>query len=297
MIDSYIKTTHFSGDLYSKKHLFRTTHDNVTFECSSFFRPSLNRYDLCISSTAGCSLGCKICQCSYSAIDHERYERTLTSTEIIDQIEFLIEDGRNFLRNDTMVLVGFMGNGDPFNNTEQVLGAIKMAHKKFSKLIYRYGVSTVGINLDSVSLLSDLTLQEDITVWLQFSLVTMDDDKRRDILPKSPSLLQAIPILDLYASKTGTPIRYNFPMIQGLNDALAHLDKIIRFINERPESRMVKLSTYNEISNKEFLPCADIVIENSAHYLRQHGVRVDEFYGNRDKKLRGSCGQLRELPF
>jgi len=297
MDKSYLITTYRSADSYSKKHVFQAVRDSIVFEASSFFLPKLNRYDLCISSTAGCSLGCKICQCSYSAVRHDQYDRVLTSAEIMDQIDFLLQDGKEFITDDTMVLVGFMGNGDPFNNTVEIVDAIKMSHNQYHNIVYRYGISTIGVNLaKSIDLLTNLSLKEKVIIWLQFSLISTDEDIRKDILPNSPPIIEAVPLLDQYSMQTGNPVRYNFPMIEGINNSTEDLNRIVKFVSGNPQTRMVKLSTYNEISNKIYRPCSDDVIEKSAEYLRKQGVKVDVFYGNRDKEVRGSCGQLRELP-
>lgn len=286
----YIITSKQSQDYYSKRHIFQTFDDGVTFETCSFYRHEMNRYDLCISSSAGCSLGCSLCQCTYA---HAGYERNLSANEMNDQIEFVFEDGRNFINEKTIVLVVFMGNGDPFHNLAEVIEAIKLAHYKYSNLITRFGVSTIGVNIKSVKLLADLSLRENIEVRLQFSTVSIDDAVRKKMLPKSKPLSEAEPYLDWYASVTGTQVRYNFPMIEGINDSSKHLDGIARFIMEKPQLRIVKLSSYNEISEKIYRPCSDAVITKSAEYLRDKGVKVDIFFANRDKQVCASCGQLR----
>lgn len=287
----YIIESSCSDDCFAKKHVFQTIDDDVTFEASSFYRPELNRYDLCISSMAGCLLGCLICQCTYSGAG---YERNLSADEMKDQIKFLLEDGEKFINESTMVLVVFMGNGDPFHNLTEVTKAVNLAHKKYSKIITRFGVSTIGINIESVKQLADLSLRESIEIRLQFSTVSMDDAVREKILPNSKPLSEATPYLDWYASTTGTQIRYNFPMIEGINDSTQHLDKLARFIGEEPQLRVVKLSTYNEISENAYRPCSDEVITKSAKYLQDNGVQVDMFFSNQDKNLRASCGQMRE---
>lgn len=292
MIGRYIITSRHAADNYAKKHVFRTIDSNAIFETSSFYLSDVNRYDLCVSSGAGCLLGCKICHSTYS---HTDYERNLSYNEITDQIEFSIDNGRNFIDEDTMVVVGFMGNGDPFLNIEAVTKAISLSYRKYPRIITRFDVSTIGINLDSVQQLSDLSLNENIIIWLQYSVISMNEAVRQKILPSSASLNKAKPYLDWYASKTGYPIRYNFPMIKGVNDTIEHLDQIVRFIAAKPRLRMVKISTYNQIPSNQYSPCSDEILIKSADYLRNNGIKVDVFFANQDKELRGSCGQLREL--
>lgn len=288
---SYIIKTNSTNNYYSKKHVFQSIEDKSTFEASSFYRPNMNRYDLCISSSAGCSLGCKICQCTYSKFP---YERKLSSIEMIDQIEFLLSDGRNFFDNKTMILITFMGNGEPFLNINEVLKTISFINNKYGKLIYRFGLSTIGVNINAVKEIIDLSLNENITIWLQYSMISMDNNIRHKILPHSPLFTESLPYLDLYALKTGNPTRYNYPIIKDINDSKEHLDQIIQFINEKPKLRMVKISTYNEISEKKFIGVSDEILEEMANYLRDNGVKVDIFYAERSEELKGGCGQMRD---
>ena len=291
--DKYDIDCRISVSGYAKKYVYRTA-DDILFESSCYFRPTINRFDLCVSTSAGCALGCRICQCTYSA---EVYQRELRDQEIIDQIMHMMSVGERYMQNDTVVLVVFMGNGDSFQNIENVLSAISGVHSVFSGKVTRYGISTIGNNIECVNGLSELSLKEKIEIRLQLSVLTVRARDRRKLLPKALDLDCALKYLDIYAEITGTKVRYNFPMIRGLNDGKEHLDAVIKCFAGYNDKRVVRLSNYNEISNMAYQPSLDDIIYASADYLKSGGLDVEIFFSDRDSGISGSCGQMRDLAF
>jgi len=286
----FLLSTITSEDGLSKKYIFKTMQGDASFEASSFYRAELNRYDLCISTSAGCNLGCKICECTYSS---PKFERHLLSHEIIDQILLLLNDGFGYIDSSTIVLVVFMGNGDPLLNINSVIQAISTTNNLYSNIVTRYGLSTIGVNIKSIDNLSVLSIKEKIEVRIQFSALSIDDSIRKSILPRSLLLSEVIEYLDWYGCETGSAIRYNFPMISGINNSVDHLKKIVKFTNKNPDHRIIKLSSYNETSFSKYTACSNDQIIEAGNYLRNQGVKVELFFANRDKRIRGACGQLR----
>lgn len=287
----YLLSTVTSKDRFSKKYIFQTMKGDASFEASSFYRMELNRYDLCISTSAGCNLECKICECTYSS---PKFERHLSSYEIIDQIIFLLKDGAKHIDQNTMILVVFMGNGDPLLNINSMIQAISATNNIYSNIVTRYGLSTIGVNIKSLSKLAILSDEAKIEIRIQFSTLNIDDSVRKFILPKSSLLSEVIEHLDRYGRETNSAIRYNFPMISGVNDSIEHFDKIVSFANQNPDYRIIKLSSYNETSFSKYTACSDDKIREAGHYLEKNNVRVELFFANRDKRIRGACGQLRK---
>ncbi|MFH1217611.1 MAG: hypothetical protein V1706_14035 [Pseudomonadota bacterium] len=290
MSKKILLSTVTAKDDFSKKYIFKTMNGDATFEASSFYRKELNRYDICISTSAGCNLGCKICECTYSS---PSFERNLFAYEIIAQINILINDGIRYIDSDTIVLVVFMGNGDPLANINPIIKSIIETNNLYSKIVTRYGLSTIGVNLKSLDDIAILSINEGIEIRVQLSTLNIDDTIRKSIIPNSSSLSQLVEHLDRYACKTGSLIRYNFPMILGVNNSIDHLEKIVAFIMQNKKCRIVKLSTYNETSCQKYKACSDGNIIDAGNYLRGKGVEVELFFANRDNKLNAACGQLR----
>jgi len=241
---------------------------------------------------AGCFLGCLICETTYSK---NRFERLLTHDEISDQIIYTLEDNLKYINPSTMVAVGFMGNGEPFGNIDNVIKAINITHNLYQTKITRYNLSTIGVNLkEGLGKLKEYLSNNDMTIWIQFSLFSLNEQIRNNILPKSLNLDKAIPLLDEFSRFTQSPIRYNIPFIKDINDSIEHLSMLKDFILESPDTRMLKISTYNDIVNKSYLPRDDEFLINVNKYLSSYNVNAELFFANRDNKIQASCGQMRE---
>ncbi len=296
-----------------KKFIFKTE-DGRVFEASSFWQPDLNRYDLCVSSMSGCLMGCKICDCTYNRMGNES---GLSVDELAKQIEIMIEDARDFIvidkkpfpwltnykfdtekKYNTMVLVSFMGNGDPLCNIKNVIEAIEISCEKYSHLISRFGISTigpVGIDLaDAMQQILRCTKKVKKEIWMQYSVICMDEKKRRELLPGAIPLREAAVFMDEYARDSKRHSRYNFPMIRGINNSKEHLDQIANFISENIDLRAVKLSMYNELSNNVFEPCSKGEVIEAKKYLEKNDLGLIYYYfPESGKKLSAACGQMR----
>ena len=93
----------------TKKYLFRTQQGAYI---ESAYIPDGDRATLCVSSQAGCRMGCKFCATGRQGLQH-----SLTAAEILNQIVSLPE-------RDTLTNVVFMGMGEPLDNTDNVLRAL-----------------------------------------------------------------------------------------------------------------------------------------------------------------------------
>ncbi len=315
MNDESIKSVVSNSETERAKKFIIRAEDGGIFETASFWRPKINRYDLCVSSMSGCLMGCKICGCTYNVMGNER---ALLAHELTKQIDLLMDDGKDFIvvskkpsphyigfsgdgenQYNTMVVITFMGNGDPLNNIESVISAVDISHSKYADNITRFGISTIvpkNTNLaNSIKSLLDYCLKEGVEMWMQYSVVSMNEKIRKNLLPNAISLSEAVVYMDKYAHKIGIPTRYNFPMIKGINDSKEHLDEIVKFILEKPLLRMVKLSTYNEIVENKLKACSIEEMKKASEYLKSRGLnRVDLFLANNDKHLSAACGQMRK---
>lgn len=298
---------------YATKYVFKAK-DGRTFEASGFWQPNLNRYDLGISSMSGCLMGCKICECTYKRLGNEGI---LSSDEIIYQIETIMNDAFKYITVDkkpwlkltdyqfdiknkfnSMVLVSFMGNGDPLGNINNVVDAVKYSNAKYGETISRFGVSTIcPKNIDiqlSMKKLLDCEYSIGKEIWLQYSALSMDAKKRRELMPSAISLYKAKKYVDEYARKSGRPSRYNFPMIKGVNNSRKHLDKIGEFISENIKLRNVKISMYNKLENNIFKACSREEVINIKKYLELQNIGLVQYhFPSNSNCIAIACGQLR----
>ena len=115
----------------TKKYLFRTQQGAYI---ESAYIPDGDRATLCVSSQAGCRMGCKFCATGRQGLQH-----SLTAAEILNQIVSLPE-------RDTLTNVVFMGMGEPLDNTDNVLRALDIltAEWGFGWSPTRITLSTAG---------------------------------------------------------------------------------------------------------------------------------------------------------
>ncbi len=245
----------------------------------------LDRSTLCISSMAGCPVGCAFC-----ATGTLGFKRNLTPTEIIDQI-FLVEKDLKVKINNIVV----MGMGEPLLNYENVLKALNLMTDEKSKIISRRKItlSTSGI-APRIRQLADSPNPPKLAI----SLHATTNGQRNLIMPisKSFDLTKLMDSVEYYYRQTKIPITYEYILFDGLNDTDMDAERLRR-IALRVPSR-VNFIPYNDISftnpqgiAKELKPTPMERIYEFAEILRKQGVAVivRDTYGS---DIEAACGQL-----
>lgn len=201
------KTTSKSNDGTTVKTLFELP-DGELIE--AVLMKYSKRRTLCISTQAGCALGCVFC-----ATGQMGFRRNLSSGEIIEQVLYYARKLNARGEYPTNVVV--MGMGEPFHNYEGTLQAIeRLNHPKgFNMGARRFTISTVGL-VPQIRRFAEERRQINLAVSLHAS----DDVLRESMLPVN----RRYPISDLmdacrdYVKKTGRRITFEWALIQDVND-------------------------------------------------------------------------------
>lgn len=128
------------------------------------------RWMVGISVMSGCPVRCKFC-----ATGNMKKWRNLTSQEIVDQVEFIINNNPDYNPKDSKEFkINYTRMGEPFLNIDNVREAINILNEKYP-FIHHY-VSTIGINNSDFSWIKD-------NITLQLSLHSTDDDNRNWLIP------------------------------------------------------------------------------------------------------------------
>ena len=168
------------------------------------------RNTICISSQAGCAMGCVFC-----ATGQMGFGRHLSRGEIVAQVmhyaRLLDENGERV----TNVVV--MGMGEPFHNYDNTLGAIDQLNDAdgFNFGARRFTVSTVGL-APSIRRFANEQRQVNLAV----SLHAADDDMRLSMMPvdKRYPIAEVLDACRYYVAKTGRRVTFEWALIHGLND-------------------------------------------------------------------------------
>ena len=244
--------------------------------------PSLKDDDhlsVCFSTQVGCAMACSFC-----ATGKEGLSRNLSSIEMIEQILIVQEDFNTRVSN-----VVSMGQGEPFQNYDAVLEALRFLNAKngFGIGARHITISTCGI-IKGINRLSDETEQFTLAV----SLHSANQKLRDEIMPrcKSQTLVQLKKALQDYVSKTGRRPSLEYTMIAGVNDRQKDLDELIAFTDGL--LCHVNLIPLNDIPSSPFKPCSVKTYKLWIASLAQHGVETT-VRNSRGSDIDGACGQLK----
>ncbi|HRJ75590.1 MAG TPA: 23S rRNA (adenine(2503)-C(2))-methyltransferase RlmN, partial [Anaerolineales bacterium] len=184
--------------------------DNPQITASSTERGAKNRRTLCISTQAGCAMGCVFC-----ATGQMGFKRNLSSGEIVAQVLYYAKMLKE--QNESVTNVVFMGMGEPFHNYDNSMAAIDRLNDSngFNFGARRFTVSTVGL-VPQIKRFADEKRQ----VNLAISLHAADDDERLEIMPvnKKYKIDDVIQACKYYIEKTNRRVTFEWALIHGVND-------------------------------------------------------------------------------
>ena len=235
---------------------------------------------LCVSSQIGCKMGCKFCASTGIA-----FVRNLTSGEIVEQILAVQREEKVKISN-----VVFMGIGEPFDNYDNVIGAIQiMNNQKGLNIGARHiSVSTSGI----VPRIYDLA-EEKMQCTLSISLHATTDEKRSQMMPvnKKYNIETLLKACKDYIAKTNRRISFEYALAKDKNDNLEDAKRLVDLL--KGMLCHVNLIPINKIENGQFVKSSNENIIRFRDYLNEHGI-VATIRRELGPDIDAACGQLRK---
>jgi 23S rRNA (adenine2503-C2)-methyltransferase len=203
-----------SSDGQTRKTLFQLYDKRVIEAVLMKYDPSTHkghgRRTLCISSQAGCAMGCVFC-----ATGQMGFKRNLTSGEIIAQVMYYARMLHE--QNENVTNIVLMGMGEPFHNYDNTMAAIDRLNNPngYNFGARRFTISTVGL-VPMIRRFADEKRQ----VNLAISLHAADDDERSSIMPvnKKYNIAKLLEACRYYVDQTGRRITFEWALISGVND-------------------------------------------------------------------------------
>lgn len=256
----------------TKKYLFRTA-SNKTIE--TVYIPEKRRATLCVSSQAGCKINCLFCMTG-----KQGFSGQLSSTEIINQILSVPES-------DILTNIVFMGMGEPFDNTEEVLRALEIIVSD-----YGFGWSPKRVTVSSVGLVSGLKrFLEKSRCHLAISLHSPFHEERRQLIPaeKSFPIATTIELLKKYDFSHQQRISFEYIVFGEFNDSKEHALATARLL--RGLECRVNLIRYHAI------PCVDLPSTREDRiiafrdFLNSYGI-ITTIRTSRGEDISAACGML-----
>lgn len=236
-------------------------------------------FSICVSSQIGCKMGCKFC-----ASTGIPFARNLSSGEIIEQIMAVERDADVRISN-----IVFMGIGEPLNNYDNVVKAIRIInHPKGLNIGARHiSISTSGL----VPRIYKLA-EENIQCTLSISLHATTNEKRSEMMP----INNVFPIEELlqackdYIEKTHRRISFEYALAKENNDNLEDAKRLVKLL--KGMLCHVNLIPINKIENGEYTKSSNENIMKFRDYLNEHGI-IATIRRELGSDIDAACGQLR----
>ncbi len=251
--------------------------DGVQFESVLLTDEKDGRRTLCVSSQAGCRMGCEFC-----ATGQLKFARDLTAGEIADQVnQAAVQFGK--INN-----VVYMGMGEPFDNYDNVIRSIHIINDRAGKAIGQrhITVSTCGI-CEGIERFGDEHLQ----VRLAISLHGASDDVRQMIMgiARKYTIERTLASIRRYQRSTGRRVTFEYCMIRDLNDSKQQAQALARLVKDLDAA--VNLIEYNPHEACAFQPSPRRTIHDFRDILTAAGIETVIRY-RRGRAIKAACGQL-----
>ena len=235
---------------------------------------------VCISTQAGCRMGCTFCASTLNGLT-----RNLTASEMAGQIIAAQNDTGERVSNVVM-----MGIGEPLDNYDNTLRFLRLInHPDHLCIGHRHiSLSTCGL-CDKIRALADENLQ----ITLSVSLHAPDSETRKKLMPvaRKFELDELIDSCKYYIEKTGRRISFEYSMIHGENDTPEHAKKLSALLSGLLAH--VNLIPLNAVKERSYVKSSKEAIAEFVKILEKHHITatVRRRLGS---DINASCGQLRK---
>ena len=254
------------------------------------FIPEKDRGTLCISSQAGCAVGCRFC-----STGHQGFSRNLRAGEIISQLWFAEHFLRSHLKRSDRVVsnVVMMGMGEPLQNYSELLPALRVMLDD-----HGYGLSRRRVTVSTSGVVPMMDrLAQDCPVALAVSLHAPNDELRSNLVP----LNRKYPIEELLAAcnryLAHAPrdfITFEYCMLDGVNDQVEHANQLVDLVRKHENGGVwckFNLIPFNPFPASGLLRSPAAQVSVFAKILSDAGI-VTTVRKTRGDDIDAACGQL-----
>ena len=252
------------------------------------FIPEQDRGTLCISSQAGCAVGCRFC-----STGHQGFSRNLTSAEIIAQLWFAEHYLRRHLKSEERVIsnVVMMGMGEPLQNYTALIPALRVMLDD-----HGYGLSRRRVTVSTSGIVPMMDrLAEDCPVALAVSLHAPNDALRNGLVP----LNLKYPLAELMAAchryLAFAPrdfITFEYCMLDGVNDSSASARELVNLVKAFPGAWCkFNLIPFNPFPASGLTRSKPEQVQAFANIVADAGITVT-VRKTRGDDIDAACGQL-----
>jgi 23S rRNA (adenine2503-C2)-methyltransferase len=268
-----------SADGLTTKWLWAAGADRAQVE--TVLMRSERRASVCISSQAGCAMGCTFC-----ATGQAGFDRHLDTGEMVEQVLRAAHGSPQRVSN-----VVYMGMGEPLANYDPVWASVERLHHDLGLSARRITISTVGV-VPGMRRLA----QESLPVTVAVSLHAPDDQLRNELVPlnRRYPLDEVLDAAAEVAGAHGRRVTFEYAGIAGVNDSRRQAEALAHRLSswQGVGGPHVNLIPLNPTSGYKGRTPARARLREFADVLRARGVQTT-IRRNRGLDIDAACGQLR----
>lgn len=256
----------------TKKYLYITSQGEAV---ESAYIPDRERATLCVSSQAGCRMGCRFCATARLGLKH-----SLSTCDILNQIASLPERER-------LTNVVFMGMGEPLDNLDNVLRALEIMTADWG-----FGWSPTRITLSTAGVARELRRFLDSTqVHLAVSLHNPFAEERAEIMPieRAYPIREVCDILREYDFTHQRRVSFEYIVMSGLNDSPRHIKELCRLLDGI--KCRINLIRFHKIPDSPYFSPADDKMTAFRDALTARGI-MTTIRASRGEDIKAACGLL-----
>jgi 23S rRNA (adenine2503-C2)-methyltransferase len=254
----------------------------------SVFIPEDDRGTLCVSSQAGCAVGCRFC-----STGHQGFSRNLTTAEIIAQLWFAEHHLRQRLKlppgQRAITNVVMMGMGEPLQNYAALVPALRVMLSD-----HAYGLSRRRVTVSTSGMVPMMDrLRDDCPVALAVSLHAPNDLLRNDLVPlnKKYPISELMAACNRYLEKAPRDfVTFEYCMLEGVNDTVAHAQQLVALVRNRVPCKF-NLIPFNPFPQSGLRCSPRPAVQAFANVLQEAGI-VTTIRKTRGDDIDAACGQL-----
>jgi 23S rRNA (adenine2503-C2)-methyltransferase len=217
----------------TKKYLYKVLNNKYI---ETAYIPDNERATICVSSQAGCKMGCVFCMTG-----RQGFQGNLTSNEILNQFRSLPEF-------DKLTNVVFMGMGEPLDNLTEVLKSLNILINEWG-----YGWSPARITVSTVGILEAIKeFLEKSKVHLAVSLNSPFDEERWELMPiqRTNTIKDILDVIRGFEFGGQRRVSFEYILFKGVNDSPKHIKELARILNGI--KCRINIIRFHELPNSDF---------------------------------------------
>ena len=256
----------------TKKYLFGTSQGKYI---ESAYIPDGERATLCVSSQAGCRMGCRFCMTAKQGFQHN-----LSAGEILNQAASIPEA-------DRLTNMVYMGMGEPLDNVDEVLKSLEIITSDWG-----WGWSPTRITVSTAGVVPALDrFLSGTAANLAVSLHNPFPEQRAQIMPieKAYPIEEVLKIIRRHDFSHQRRVSFEYIVLRGMNDTPAHVNALARMLGG-PSCR-INLIRFHEIPNSEFVSPDMQGVTAFRDALMRKGI-ITTIRASRGQDIDAACGLL-----